>query len=146
MLCVQSSSALTLTPFSRIFRCSQSNCAPAMADHPFFSLADARTVWRWRRQWLLCHLGHTHHPPHHLECATTSPSCTRPASSVMSQLELCSLEKKEALVFSSDCPPAWFACLLVVIIAWTTIPSHAQKIFGLNSYLTMPTLLEIKKF
>ena len=45
------SSALTLTPFSRIFRCSQSNCAPAMADHPFFSLADAR----------LCHLGHT--PP-----------------------------------------------------------------------------------
>ncbi len=25
--------------FSRIFRCSQSNCAPAMADHPFFSLA-----------------------------------------------------------------------------------------------------------
>ena len=43
--------ALTLTPFSRIFRCSQSNCAPAMADHPFFSLADAR----------LCHLGHT--PP-----------------------------------------------------------------------------------
>ena len=42
MLCVQSSSALTLTPFSRIFRCSQSNCAPAMADHPFFSLADAR--------------------------------------------------------------------------------------------------------
>ena len=41
MLSVQSSSALTLTPFSRIFRCSQSNCAPAMADHPFFSLAEA---------------------------------------------------------------------------------------------------------
>ena len=61
------SSALTLTPFSRIFRCSQSNCAPAMADHPFFSLADAR----------LCHLGHT--PPlgmrHHHTMYQQARSC-----------------------------------------------------------------------
>ena len=92
------SSALTLTPFSRIFRCSQSNCAPAMADHPFFSLADAR----------LCHLGHT--PPlgmrHQLPPHQLTVLCTRPAGSVMSQLELCSLEKKEALVLDG-----WLACL-----------------------------------
>ena len=86
------SSALTLTPFSRIFRCSQSNCAPAMADHPFFSLADAR----------LCHLGHTHTPHHRTTWNVPPPHYVpRQASrSVMSQLELCSLEKKEALVLA----------------------------------------------
>ena len=41
------SSALTLTPFSRIFRCSQSNCAPAMADHPFFSLSGRAALPPW---------------------------------------------------------------------------------------------------
>ena len=85
------SSALTLTPFSRIFRCSQSNCAPAMADHPFFSLADAR----------LCHLGHT--PPlgmrHHHTMYQTSRLGHVTTWTVF-------IGKKEALVLDG-----WLACL-----------------------------------